>query len=84
MTEPERAALLADLHTTPLGEERIRRNVAPNAKDVMAWCRERVAAFDAIMERRGKNVYITSGGCILTVNARSYTVITAHKLGGVR
>ena len=79
MTEPERAALLADLHTTPLGEERIRRNAAPNAQDVIAWCRERIAANDAVIERRGKNVYITSGGCTLTVNARSHTVITAHK-----
>ena len=84
MTAEERAALLADLHTTAMGEERIRRNAAPDAGDVVAWCRARVAAPDAVMERRGKNIYITSGGCTLTVNARSYTIITAHKTGGVR
>ena len=33
---------------------------------------------------QGKNYYITSGGCTLTVNAHSYAVITAHKTGGVR
>ena len=79
MTEPELAALLEKLHTTTMGEERIRRNVSPNAEDVIAWCRARITAPDVVIERRGKNFYITSGGCTLTVNARSYTIITAHK-----
>ena len=30
-------------------------------------------------ECRGKNWYVTAGGCTLTVNAYSLTVITAHK-----
>ena len=51
MTAEERAALLADLHTTTMGEERIRRNAAPDAGDVIAWCRARVAAPDAVMEK---------------------------------
>ena len=84
MTERELSALLENLHTTTMGEERIRRNAAPNEDDVIAWCRERITAPDAVIERRGKNFYITSGGCTLTVNVRSYTVITAHKTGGVR
>ena len=84
MTEPGLAALLENLHTTTMGEERIRHNVSPNMEDVIAWCRARITAPDAVIERRGKNYYITSGGCILTVNARSYTVITAHKQGGKR
>ncbi len=84
MTAEERAALLADLHTTAMGEERIRRNAAPDADDVITWCRERIAAPDAVIERRGKNYYIASGGCTLTVHAGSHTVITAHKSGGVR
>ena len=84
MTEPELTALLEKLHTTTMGEERIRRNMSPNAEDVIAWCRARITAPDAVIERRGKNFYITSGGCTLTVNAKSYTVITAHKQGGER
>ena len=79
MTERELSALLENLHTTIMGEERIRRNAAPDEDDVIAWCRERITAPDAVIERRGKNFYITSGGCTLTVNARSYTVITAHR-----
>ena len=84
MTAEERAALLADLHTTVMGEERIRRNAAPDVDDVLEWCRARIMAPDAVMERRGKNIYITSGGCTLTVHAGRHTVITAHRLGGVR
>ncbi len=79
MTERELSALLDNLHTTPMGEERIRRNAAPNEDDVIAWCKERIKTPDAVIERRGKNFYITSGGCTLTVNAYSYTVITAHR-----
>ena len=84
MTERELSSLLENLHTTTMGEERIRRSAAPDEDDVIAWCRERITAPDAVIERRGKNFYITSGGCTLTVNVRSYTVITAHKTGGVR
>ena len=79
MTEPELDVLLENLHTTTMGEDRIRRNAAPAEADVIAWCKERITALDAVIERRGKNFYITSGGCTLTVNARSYTVITAHR-----
>lgn len=79
MTEPELDVLLENLHTTTMGEERIRRNAAPNEADVIVWCKERITAPDAVIERRGKNFYITSGGCTLTVNVGSYTVITAHR-----
>ena len=79
MTERELSALLENLHTTTMGEDRIRRNAAPDEEDVIAWCKERITAPEAVIERRGKNFYITSGGCTLTVNAGSYTVITAHK-----
>lgn len=84
MTKQELSALLTNLHTTPRGEERIRRNVSPNAEDLIAWCRARITAPDAVVDRRGKNFYITSGGCTLTVNARSHTVITAHRRANSR
>ena len=79
MTEQERAELSARLHTTPLGEKRIRRNLSLVTDDAVAWCRERIKAPDAVVERRGKNYYVTAGDAVLTINARSYTIITAHK-----
>ena len=68
------------LHTTELGEMRIKRNLSLDCGDAVAWCRDRIVSPEADIERNGKNWYITIDGCIITVNAYSYTVITAHKL----
>ncbi|WP_297958366.1 DUF3781 domain-containing protein [uncultured Ruminococcus sp.] len=71
---------IAKLHTTELGAVRIRRNLSLDCADVVEWCRDRISAPEAVTERRGKNWYVTVNGCIITVNAYSYTIITAHKL----
>ena len=68
------------LHTTALGEERIRRNLGLDEPDVVAWCRSRVLDPDAHIERRGKNWYVTVDGCVIAVNAASLTIITAHRM----
>ena len=68
------------LHTTPMGVERIRRNLelGDNVKDVVAFCRQKILAPTANISRQGKNWYVKIDGCIITVNAYSYTIITAH------
>ena len=45
------------LHTTPMGIDRIRRNLrlGDDVKDVVVWCRQKILATDAIIARRGKN-----------------------------
>ena len=70
----------AKLHTTELGAVRIKRNLSLDTEDTVAWCREQISSPEAVIERKGKNWYITVNGCIITVNAYSYTIITAHKL----
>ena len=70
---------IARLHTTELGAVRIKRNLALECDDAVEWCREKILSPDAIIERKGKNWYITVDGCVITVNAYSYTIITAHK-----
>ena len=67
------------LHTTELGEVRIKRNLSLECDDTVRWCRDRILSPEAVIGRRGKNWYITVNGCIITVNAYSYTIITAHK-----
>lgn len=67
------------IHTTPMGVERIRRNLSLNEEDVVAWCRDRIADPAAVIDRRGKNWYVNTADCVITVNAHSYTIITAHK-----
>lgn len=66
------------LHTTEMGIERIKRNLSLETEDVVRWCREKIFDKGAVIERAGKNWYITTGNCRITVNAHSYTIITAH------
>ncbi len=79
-----RATVLLDhlekLHTTVRGAERIRKNLFLwDIPDVVEWCRIQIRAGDSQITRKGKNWYIlTPNGCRITVNAGSYTVITAH------
>jgi hypothetical protein len=73
---------LSRLHTTPLGEERIRRNLSLATADIVAWCKEAVLSYgseSSRVERRGKNWYVSGDDFVLTINAHSHTVITAHK-----
>ena len=70
------------LHTTPMGVERIRRNLAlsDDVKDVVVWCRQKILDTNAEFIRQGKNWYVRINDCIFTVNAYSYTIITAKKV----
>ena len=70
---------LDKVHTTELGTVRIKRNLSLNTDYVVEWCKEKIISSDAVISRKGKNWYINVDGCILTVNAYSYTIITAHK-----
>ena len=71
---------LERIHTTEMGVERIRRNLGLGEQDGVAWCREKIQDSRAEVERRGKNWYIRIDGCEITVNAYSYTIITAHRI----
>lgn len=68
------------LHTTDLGVVRIKRNLDLDTDDVISWCREKIQNPDAMIARRGKNWYVDIDGCEITVNAYSYTIITAHRI----
>lgn len=67
------------VHTTDMGADRIRRNLGLGDIDVVEWCKGKILAPDASMEIHGKNWYIHTDGCIITVNASSYTIITCHR-----
>lgn len=70
---------LDKLHTTELGEVRIKRNLSLDTDHVVDWCKAKIASADAVITRNGKNWYVHVDHCILTVNAYSYTIITAHR-----
>lgn len=69
------------LHTTEMGRERIRRNLNINDDDVVAWCRRRILDEKSVSSRQGKNWYVDAADCRITINAGSYTIITAHRRG---
>ena len=72
---------ITDLHTTPLGAERIRRNLdLEESIDVVNFCRTFILEDFAKFERKGKNWYVTAGHVRITINAHSNTIITAHKI----
>lgn len=68
-----------NIHTTPMGADRIRKNLNLNTEDVVSWCKQKISSQDCLLVRRGKNWYAQTVDCIITVNAHSYTIITAHR-----
>jgi hypothetical protein len=72
---------IEQLHTTEMGVQRIKRNLGLDTDDVVSWCKDavRVADSNSII-RDGKNWYVYGADFVLTINASSYTIITAHIL----
>ena len=67
---------LDKIHTTPLGIVRIKKNLQLETDDVVHWCISKIKKADKII-RQGKNWYVYIANVILTINAHSYTIITA-------
>jgi len=74
----ELLASLEKLRTTELGVLRIKQNLGLTDDDVVAWCKEKTILADKIIHK-GKNWYVYAGDAVITINAHSYTIITAHK-----
>jgi hypothetical protein len=68
------------LHTTLLGLGRIRKNLNLVDDDIIGWCKKLITEKNSIITRKGKNWYITNKNMTITVNAHSFTIITAHRL----
>lgn len=67
------------VHTTELGIVRIKSNLSLDTDDVVSFCMAKIKEPHAVISRNGKNWYIRVDGIVITVNAYSYTIITAHK-----
>jgi len=68
---------LDKLSTTELGEVRIKRNLDLSTNNVVKWCKAKIEKSDSII-RNGKNFYAVADGAEFTINAGTYTIITAH------
>lgn len=69
---------LKKLHTTELGNKRIKENLKIN-KDVVSFCSHKIMDKNCHISKKGKNWYCEIDNIIITVNSSSYTIITAHK-----
>jgi len=67
------------IHITEVGIVRIKRNLDLETDDVVNWCRQKIGQADQII-RKGKNWYVYVEDSVITVNAKSYTIITAHQI----
>lgn len=67
------------IHSTPLGVIRIQKNLDCSF-DVVDFCKELILKPDCKINRKGKNWYCEGDGIMITINASSYTIITAHKI----
>lgn len=70
---------LDKVHTTDMGAGRITKNLGLKNEEPVEWCRNKIKDRDSRITRKGKNWYVETGSCIITVNAYSYTIITAHR-----
>ena len=69
---------LDKIHTTKMGAERISKNL--NIKnDPVEYCKRKIQKKESEIIKKGKNYYVDIDDCTITVNASSYTIITAHK-----
>ncbi|SEQ57406.1 Protein of unknown function [Treponema bryantii] len=83
MINADNCPLLSNLnkiYTTPMGSERIRKNLSlgESITDVVDFCKKKISSPDCKITRQGKNWYCEIDGIYITVNAYSYTIITAH------
>ena len=70
---------LDKIHTTPMGEGRIKRNLDVDTDDVLKYCMEKIKDSNSAVYKKGKNYYVEIDDMSFTINSSSFTIITAHK-----
>lgn len=71
-------ANIEKIHTTPMGIERIKKNLHLNQEDVISYCKEKIQCASCQVQKVGKNFYCSIQKMIFTIHAQKFTIITAH------
>lgn len=71
---------LDKIHTTEMGVDRIKKNLNLDTNDVVNYCKNKILNENRTIYRKGKNFYIETDNIRITINAHSYTIITAHTI----
>ena len=66
------------IHTTEMGNERIKKNLKLNTNDAVEYCKNKVLNNNCNIYKQGKNWYCEIDNIKITINSYSYTIITAH------
>lgn len=69
---------IGKVHTTEMGTARIKKNLKLDADAVVKWCKNKVLDKRCAIYKQGKNWYCEIDNIKITINAYSYTIITAH------
>ena len=59
---------LNKLHTTPLGIERIKRNLKIDNDDIVLYLKNIIKDKNSLISKQGKNYYVKNNEIIITIN----------------
>lgn len=68
------------IHTTKMGIDRIKNNLNIESENVIEYCKRLVLNDKCLIYKLGKNWYCEINHIRLTINANSFTIITAHTM----
>ncbi|MCM1260772.1 MAG: DUF3781 domain-containing protein [Staphylococcus sp.] len=68
------------VHSTEMGIDRIKKNLKIESENVVEYCKQKILDNTCNIYRQGKNWYCEIENIKITINAHSYTIITAHKI----
>ncbi len=77
MSKKELIMSIDKLHTTNLGEKRIKNNLNINC-DVIEYLKHKILDDNSIVYKKGKNYYCEIDNIRITINSYNYCIITAH------
>lgn len=66
------------IHTTELGNIRIKKNLHLKNEDSVSYCKNIINNKNCNIYREGKNWYCELDNIKITINSNSYSIITAH------
>lgn len=82
MSHLNKKVLLSNIdkvHTTTMGLERLAKNLGLDIDNVVDYCKDKVLDEKCNIYKKGKNWYCEIDHIRITINAYSYTIITAHR-----
>ena len=71
------------VHTTEMGNDRIKKNLKLNINDVVEYCKNKILDKNCNIYKQGKNWYCEIDNIRITINSYSYTIITTHTISRI-